>query len=48
MKLLLKLIVVVVVINAAYHIGMAEYRFSQMKDAHADRAAEGSDAAEGR
>jgi hypothetical protein len=33
MKLLLKLIVVVVVINAAYHIGMAEYRFSQMKDA---------------
>ena len=32
MKLLLKLVVVAAVINAAYHVGMAEYRFSQLKD----------------
>ena len=33
MKLLLKLVVVAAILNAAYHIGMAEYRFSQLKDA---------------
>jgi hypothetical protein len=32
MKTLLKLIVVGLVINAAYHWGMAEYSFSQLKD----------------
>jgi hypothetical protein len=32
MKLLLKLVVVAAIINAAYHVGMAEYRFSQLKD----------------
>ena len=32
MKTLLKLIVVAAVINAAYHVGMDEYRFSQLKD----------------
>ena len=33
MKTLLKLLVVAVVINAAYRLGMDEYRFSQLKDA---------------
>ena len=32
MKTLLKLIVVAVIINGAYHVGMDEYRFSQLKD----------------
>jgi hypothetical protein len=32
MKTLLKLLVVAVVLNGAYRIGMAEYRFSQLKD----------------
>ena len=33
MKTLLKLLVVAVVINGAYRVGMDEYRFSQLKDA---------------
>jgi hypothetical protein len=32
MKTLLKLLVVVAVINGAYRFGMAEYRFSQLKE----------------
>ena len=32
MKTLLKLLVVVAVLNAAYRFGMAEYRFSQLKE----------------
>jgi hypothetical protein len=32
MKLLLKLIVIAVIINGAYHIGFDEYRASQLKD----------------
>jgi len=32
-KTLLKLLVVAVVINGAYRVGMDEYRFSQLKDA---------------
>jgi hypothetical protein len=32
MKTLLKLIVVAVVLNAAYRVGMDEYQFSQLKD----------------
>jgi hypothetical protein len=32
MKTFLKLLVVAVIINAAYQIGMDEYRFSQLKD----------------
>ena len=32
MKTLLKLLVVVAVVNAAYRFGMAEYRFSQLKE----------------
>ena len=32
MKLLLKLVVIAAVLNAAYRIGMAEYKFSQLKD----------------
>lgn len=32
MKTFLKLLVVAVVLNGAYRIGMAEYRFSQLKD----------------
>ena len=32
MKTLLKLIVVVIVINGAYRFGMAEYRYSQLKE----------------
>ena len=33
MKTLLKLLVVAVIINGAYRVGMDEYRFSQLKDA---------------
>jgi hypothetical protein len=33
MKTLLKLILVVVVINGSYRVGMAEYRYSQFKTA---------------
>ena len=32
MKTLLKLLVVVAIVNAAYRFGMAEYRFSQLKE----------------
>lgn len=32
MKTLLKLLVVVAILNAAYRFGMAEYRFSQLKE----------------
>ena len=32
MKTLLKLLVVAAVVNGAYRFGMAEYRFSQLKD----------------
>jgi len=32
MKLLLKLVVIAVVLNGAYHVGMDEYRSSQLKD----------------
>ena len=32
MKLFLKLIVIAAIINGAYRVGMAEYRFSQLKD----------------
>ena len=32
MKTLLKLLVVVAVLNGAYRLGMAEYRFSQLKE----------------
>ena len=32
MKTVLKLLVAAVVINAAYRVGMDEYRFSQLKD----------------
>ena len=32
MKLLLKLLVIAAVLNAAYHLGMDEYRHSQFKD----------------
>lgn len=32
MKTLLKLLVVIAVLNGAYRFGMAEYRFSQLKD----------------
>ena len=32
MKTLLKLIVVAAIINAAYRVGMAEYRYSQLKN----------------
>jgi hypothetical protein len=32
MKTLLKLLVVVVILNGAYRMGMAEYRFSQLQE----------------
>ena len=43
MKTLLKLLVVVAILNGAYRMGMAEYRFSQLKETTRSVLALGTD-----